>query len=269
MLQQTSVINDDTPQATGQLSHPTGIDTHQSNSFDHFGSEPTDLEEELWEEEDEEEEENEEYESDDSDTTESDDTDSDDTEETDDDEDDEEIKDPKAVLAKKKELQRKLKKAQTKLAEIEAERKKSRETKLKKQKNYEALVKDKDTEIDELKAKLGQWEKAAIETRTVSAFKRELGLPLPEKFEHLIPIDDIETTEDGKPDKAMVAKAVKQFRKEYPEIIDAVRKKSRTTPDAPGGDDSVPTYDEWMEMKPADKRKHMKAVMENEARTGT
>lgn len=261
MLHKNAHVNDDANLAYGN-DGLTGYDSNTTFDLDNDSVCPFEGDEEdLFEEEEEEEEENEEEENEEEEKPAGD----------DDDDFEEEIKDPKAVLAKKKELARKYHKVKQELKDIKAAQAKEKDKKLKESNNWKEVAEEKEKELAEANKKIESFEGSMTTAKKIVAFKKELGISIDEKYEHLIPDDEIELDDDGRPSKAMVAKAVKRFRNRYPEIIAAASSSSGMPHSAPGDDANVPSYENWLKMPAIEKKKHMAAVMKakREDRTGT
>lgn len=184
----------------------------------------------------------------------------------DDDDDAIEVKDPKALLRKNRELLANQKKLKAKLKEKEDKEKADREKALKDSEDHKALAEIREQERDEALAKLAEYDERFAMAKKITAFREALGpkVNLPSKFVHLVPDEDIVIDPDtGEVDEGSVTKAVRKFRKEFPEVL-VSGKDSSLPANAPGGDgDAIVTYEAWLKMSPKDKKKNYKAAMKH------
>lgn len=169
--------------------------------------------------------------------------------------------------AKARELEAKLKELSEFKSSVEQERQKIKEQKLEEEGNWKALLEQRDNRLKEYEEKLNEYksknqsyEKNINDMIKLSAFDRALGGKLKkDEYYSFVDTDKIVINpETNQVDMDSLKNYANEFQNEHKELIDYKRSKLPT--DAPSGSAKL-TYDEWLKLPLAEKRKRMKDVM--------
>lgn len=176
--------------------------------------------------------------------------------------------DPKALLAKNSELLGELRKLKDKLFAHETAASKAQEKELAEKERWKELADKREKDFLEAQLKLKQTESQIADAKKFSAFQRELGAAIPEKYHALVDIDQIafdETT--GRPEEKSLKDYASRFKETYPDLI---KKPDPKIPnDYPGGGGAtVPSLDEWKKMAKTDPKRHRELLPEIFAKHG-
>lgn len=181
----------------------------------------------------------------------------------DDDDDDVEpqIKNPKAFLAKHRRMQKENARLKKERDEATAAAEKARKEKLKKDENYQTLAEEAEERARKAEQRAKEATERLVYAAKMQAFREALGpgVVLESKFAHLVDTDEIEVDEEtGSLDPASIQRAVKAFKKEYPEVLKKVGNGGGMATDAPG--DNAPkgkiTWEQYNAMSPAERKKN-------------
>ena len=158
------------------------------------------------------------------------------------------------ILAEKKKLQSRQK-------EFEQRDKEKEEAKLKEANEWKQLVDLKEKELSEHKTTLQQMKDQAVVRSKLESFVSTIGVgKVDQKYWQLIDLDKIVVNpETGDVDKNSVAKAVEDFKKDYPQIIIGQGKAPLPT-DAPQTAQTI-SYSEWLKLPAKEMRKRLKDIV--------
>jgi len=155
------------------------------------------------------------------------------------------------LLGEKKRTAEKLSQTEKELEELRARERERENAELERNKNFEQLLKNRETELKEAQEKLSKVDSERVFARKIDAFLKTLGGDLPEHYWGLIPLDEIALDPTTKSvDEMTVAKAVEAYRKLYPETIKTPGQKPNMPSSAPAGSpDSKMDYESWKSLK--------------------
>lgn len=175
--------------------------------------------------------------------------------------DDPEKKDDKVSFESHQKLLNEKKALQKKLDEHEKKNKETVEKELKAKEQFKELAEAKEKELEETKTKLKEKEIESDNFTKISHFVKNATGEIPQQYWSLIPLDSIEIDEHGKVDEVSLKKAVKDFEKQYPEVIKKATKGKMPNGAANGGSNSI-SYDEWVKLPYKEKMERRKDVTE-------
>jgi exonuclease VII small subunit len=155
------------------------------------------------------------------------------------------------LLGEKKRTAEKLSQAEKELEDLRARERERENAELERNKNFEQLLKNRETELKEAQEKLSKVDSERVFARKIDAFLKTLGGDLPEHYWGLIPLEEIALDPTTKSvDEMTVAKAVEAYRKLYPETIKTPGQKPNMPSSAPAGSpDSKMDYESWKSLK--------------------
>lgn len=157
----------------------------------------------------------------------------------------------KKVLDEKKSFQKRL-------DEFERKAKEQMEAELKAKEQYRELYETKQKELEEIADRLKVKELETQNYQKMGAFLKNVQGEVPQQYWGLIDLDKIIMDDSGKVDEGSVKKAVKDFERNYPEVIK--RAKTQMPNDAAAGAKGSLSYDEWLKLPYEEKRKRQKDV---------
>lgn len=155
------------------------------------------------------------------------------------------------LLGEKKRTAEKLSQTEKELEELRARERERENAELERNKNFEQLLKNRETELKEAQEKLSKVDSERVFARKIDAFLKTLGGDLPEHYWGLIPLEEIALDPTTKAvDEMTVAKAVEAYRKMFPETIKTPGQKPTMPSSAPAGSpDSKMDYESWKSLK--------------------
>jgi vacuolar-type H+-ATPase subunit I/STV1 len=164
------------------------------------------------------------------------------------------------TLNQEKSLRKRLQETQEKLLVFENEQKTSQEQKLLEEKKHLEFIEQLKREKAEALEKAERLERDQIDFRKLNAamgLLQEKGIQLESKYLGLLPLDQIQMTDEGSIDHTSVASAVDSFAKEHPRLTLPA---SKFLPnDKTGNSAQKMSVEEWKKLPYKEKQEAMKA----------
>lgn len=160
------------------------------------------------------------------------------------------------TVNQEKTLRKKLQETQEKLLIFENEKKSIEEQKLLEEKKHVDVIEQLRRERHEAQERANRLEQEQKDFRKITAamgLLQEKGISLESKYLGLLPLDQIQFTDDGTIDHTSVAEAVTTFQKEHPRLTAPA--KAFLPSDKTGASAQKMSIDEWKKL-PTAKEKH-------------
>lgn len=150
------------------------------------------------------------------------------------------------LLSEKKRRDEELAEARAKADQLAADLKAREEKELREKEDFKKLLEIREKELLETKAEAQKLSSTMAEARKLDAFMRSLNGQVPRKYWGMIDTDSIVIDPStGNVDEMSVGKAVENFRKEFPEIVQVKGAPIGMPTAAPGGSGGTLTMDQW------------------------
>lgn len=172
--------------------------------------------------------------------------------------DDKETKDDKVAYDTYKKVLDEKKAMQKRLEDLDAKSKSDKDAELKQKEQYKELLLEREKELEDTKTKLAAKDQETQNYQRMASFLKNVQGEVPQQYWGLIELDKIIIDDSGKIDEGSVKKAVKDFEKNFPEVIKKAGAKMPN--DAPSGGGGILTLAEWQKLPYDEKRKRQKDV---------
>jgi len=167
------------------------------------------------------------------------------------------------VLKEKKRTSEENQSLKERLADYEKAELEKEQKKLEEKGEYDKALAARDEQLKSEKEKFQALNERVRNGEKLSAFLKEVGSGLDEKYWDLVPIDQIAILDDGSVDASSVTQVAETFKERYGS--DLIKKRSSSQlPDEqtpPGGKPgSSLTYNQWLALPPKERKTRMKDV---------
>ena len=166
------------------------------------------------------------------------------------------------LLSEKKKASDRIADLEKRLAEIDRMKKESEEKSLADREEWKKLHDLKVKELEQKDKELQNWQQRHNDSRKLQTFLDHLPGSIDNEYWGLVPIEKIVTNpETGEIDETSVTELVADFAKKHHRLIDKPGSGSDGLPKgSPRGVESTVSYEQWLKMSAADKRKNLRAV---------
>jgi len=145
------------------------------------------------------------------------------------------------------------------LNEYKVERERLAEEKLLEEKNFTELFQQQKTQIETLTSQNEAHQKDKtdfVKMQSALNVLQSKGVSLEQKYCDLLPLDQIQVTQEGQIDAQSVADVVEGFQKEHPRLT--ISAKALLPNNSTGSQGDKISMDEWRKLSPADRKKTLK-----------
>lgn len=145
------------------------------------------------------------------------------------------------------------------LNEYKVERERLAEEKLLEEKNFTELFQQQKAQIETLTAQNETHQKDKtdfVKMQSALNVLQSKGVSLEQKYFDLLPLDQIQVTQEGQIDAQSVADVVEGFQKEHPRLT--ISAKALLPNNSTGSQGDKISMDEWRKLSPADRKKTLK-----------
>lgn len=168
------------------------------------------------------------------------------------------------LLSEKKKRDEELDALKKRLGEFESKEKERTEQELKQKEDFKSLLALRDKELQETKSRLTELTTQQVNALKLESFLSAIDGKIDRKYWGHIDLDKIKLNPDsGDVDEMSVTALVDQFKKEYPEII-KVGRAPGLPPNSPQPSGGPLSYEQWLKLPLAEKKKRMAEVMSKE-----